>query len=181
MKNISFSEALRLISPQPLALLVSKGERYNIMAVSWWTILSRNPPMVGVSLSQKSHTAAILENTTHFSLCLPQDEIAAAAWRCGTTSGKGTDKFEKFGIELLPEETDGIPGIRGSGVVCSCRITGRHPMGDHMFFAAKIMGILGTDHPRLLFSLEGGRLLGTSSVSKMDVKGGNRHAMIGKG
>ena len=85
---VDISAAQKLSSPNPFALITSKGERgTNIMALSWWTYCCNHPATVAICIGKRSYSGRCIDQTGQFCLCLPGADIAEAAFRCGTCSG----------------------------------------------------------------------------------------------
>ena len=67
------------IYPMPVVIVgtVTDGEP-NFMTAAWITKLHSDPPLVGVSLGRKQHTAKGIQQTGQFSISLPQRRSGCA-------------------------------------------------------------------------------------------------------
>lgn len=161
MKEITVSQAQRMSAPCPFALLGTKSAagKENFMAVSWWTYLSNHPPMLGVCLSNKGYSGAVIKEQGEFSLNLAAPELSSAALSCGRCSGRDCDKIAQFGIETWNAEQISAPLVKHSRVCFECRLHSFHEAGDHCFFMAEIVKIHGDENQKHLFAFDGyGRL-----------------------
>lgn len=161
MKQLTPAEAQRLISPAPFALLTSLRDDgvTNLMAVSWWCPLSNHPPMLGVCLSQKGLSGTLIDKRGEFALNLVGEELKDAAFKCGTCSGRTTDKADEFGIPLEEAAQIGAKIVSGSRAVLECRLESSTPAGDHTFYIARIVAAHGDADTAQLFAFDGyGRL-----------------------
>lgn len=157
MKEITVSQAQRMSAPCPFALLGTKSVsgKENFMAVSWWTYLSNHPPMLGVCLSNKGYSGAIIKEQGEFSLNLVTLELSSAALSCGRCSGRDNDKITQFGIETMSADCIAAPLVKRSRVCFECRLHSFHEAGDHTFFMAQIVKIHGDESQKHLFAFDG--------------------------
>lgn len=157
IQNIIIGQAQKLTAPAPFGLLSTRKPDggTNLMAVSWWTYLSNHPPMLGVCLSRKGLSGALIEETGEFGLSIVGEPLKEAALRCGTCSGRTTDKASAFGIPLTAASTISTPVVEGSRVVFECRLKDQIEPGDHVFYLAEIVAVQGDADVRQLFAWDG--------------------------
>ena len=128
-------------SPNPFALVTSRKEdgSTNIMALSWWTYAANKPvPTIVIFVSSRGFTGELIKKTGEFGLCLPDESIAQAALKCGTCSGRDTDKANEFGIELQEAETIGAKLVAKSQAVLECKVAKTMLVQDHIMFLAEV-------------------------------------------
>jgi flavin reductase (DIM6/NTAB) family NADH-FMN oxidoreductase RutF len=157
MKETSLRVAQKLGEPNPFALVVSADAdgRPNLMAVSWWTYASYNPPSLLVCLGSQSYTRELIAKSGEFTLNLVDKSLREAAFRCGTCSGRTVNKAEALHIALESSTAVAPPTVRDSKVVLECRVTGQADAGDHKVIIAEIVAVrvdAGREH---LFALDG--------------------------
>ena len=108
MRKATINEALENTAPQPVALICSPRPdgSTNLAPVAWWTFLESEPPMIGFSMAKESYTCEILtaSDSGKVALCLPCEAIADEVLKCGSISGRATDKAKDYGIELTGDE-----------------------------------------------------------------------------
>lgn len=137
---VDISAAQKLSSPNPFALITSKGERgTNIMALSWWTYCCNHPATVAICIGKRSYSGRCIDQTGQFCLCLPGADIAEAAFRCGTCSGISCDKAATFGIGLSPAATVEPQYVTESRLVLECQVKETLEVGDHNMFIAEVV------------------------------------------
>ena len=141
MDQITLREAQKLSSPNPFALVSTADEkgRNNLMALSWWTYCSNNPPTVAVCLSKRGYSGSLIRANGEFALCLPNGSLQEAAFRCGTCSGRDTDKAEAFGIALESASRIAPKLVSQSKVALECKVTQTLEAGDHYLFVADVI------------------------------------------
>jgi len=105
MKKTSFplSEVYRLLEPGPVVMLTSaRGERANVMTMSWHTMVDFEPPVVACVISNRDYTFGIVKETRECAINIPTVELAKKVVGCGNTSGREVDKFKRFRLTALP-------------------------------------------------------------------------------
>ncbi len=110
MKKINLPEASVLTSPNPVTLVCTQKEdgTTNVATVSWWTYLSFNPYMVGFAMAKTSYSGEMVRKNKKVVLTIPGSELEEIALRCGSSTGRNTNKVEKFGINLEEVENSDI-------------------------------------------------------------------------
>ena len=166
MKEISIGQAQKISSPNPFALLSSHSAdgKNNLMAVSWWTYVSNSPATLAVCISQKGFTHHNLDDTGDFALCLPGEKLKDAAFRCGTCSGRDTDKAAAFGIGLSDASAIDSKLVSGCAVVFECTVKSSYIVGDHIMYIAEAAAIHGDDSVTPLFAMNGYGCLDTAGL-----------------
>ena len=161
MTDLTIGQAQRLTAPCPFALLSALRDDggTNLMAVSWWSYLSNRPPMLGACLSKKGLSGELIRKSGEFALSVVDESLKEAALRCGTCSGRTTDKASEFGIALADAEKIAPQVVRDSRVVFECRLADTKEVSDHVIYIAEIVAIRGDADRKALFAFDGyGRL-----------------------
>ncbi|MDP4108149.1 MAG: flavin reductase family protein [Bacillota bacterium] len=98
-KSLPLSYVYRLLEPGPVVLLTTIIEKHpNIMTMSWHMMIDFEPPLVGCVVSNRDYTFDILRKTKECVINIPSVDLAKKVVGCGNTSGKNTNKFQKFGL-----------------------------------------------------------------------------------
>ena len=162
MDRITLREAQKLSSPNPFALVSTVDEtgRDNLMALSWWMYCSNNPPTVAVCLSKRGYSGGSILARGEFALCLPNESLQEAAFRCGTCSGRDTDKAQAFGIALESASEIAPKLVSQSKVALECRLTQSLEAGDHYLFVAEVVAAHGDPAAKHLLAENGYARLG---------------------
>ena len=161
MTDINIGQAQRLTAPCPFALLstVKDDGSTNLMAVSWWSYLSNHPPTIGACLSKKGLSGELIRKNGEFGLSIVSASLKEAALRCGTCSGRTTDKADVFGIELADAAVIAPKLVRDSRVQFECRLVDTKEVADHVVYIAEIAAIHADADKKALFAFDGyGRL-----------------------
>ncbi len=136
------------------------------MALSWWTYLSNHPATIGICTSKRGYTGTLIQDSNEFCLCIPNEQLKEAAFRCGTCSGRERSKSEEFGIALKDSVRVKTKHVAKSALVMECRLQNIIDVGDHNFYIAEVLECYAdpTVHP--LFALDGYRRLDTVATEK---------------
>jgi len=157
MERITIGLAEKLTSPCPFALLTVRtpsGET-NVMAVSWWTYTSSNPPMVAVSLSNKGFSGKCIDNSGAFGLNFVGESLRTEAFLAGTCSGQFGGKAMKLNIPLITIEQAHQEMIPGSRLWLCCSLKNQINAGDHTLFLGEVESAWGDSYVDALFAFEG--------------------------
>ena len=157
LQKITLPKASVLTSPNPVSLMCTLREdgKTNLATVSWWTYLSYNPPMIAYAMAKTSYSGERVRADGRVVLTIPGEEIAAAVAGCGSTTGRNTDKAQKFGIQLetLPGCPIRIPAK--SRVAIVCELVNFSEAGDHYLYICNVKEVYGDANLRALFAWDG--------------------------
>lgn len=129
------------------------GEKDNIMAASWVFPLSMDPPLFGVSVSEKRHSCDLIRKGRAFGINIPHPELREATLKCGTQSGKDIDKFKEAG--LTRDEAKNVPLIKECPVSMECEVIEDITTGDHALFVGKVIKTVKRFEAKGLYHLGG--------------------------
>ena len=158
MKSITIAEALQYTSPHPVSLICAEtpSGTTNLAAVSWWTYLESEPPMLGFSMSKESYTCELVSNTGKAVLCIPGETIADITLKCGNVSGRDIDKVKEFNIELVDAPAKYPVHSRLAFI---CALENKVDVGDCVFFICSISDIIYNESERRIFAWGGSQKL----------------------
>jgi len=157
MEMITISDAQKITSPNPFALIAAKKPdgTTNLMALSWWSYLSNNPATIGVCTSNRKYTGELIKANGEFCLCIPDVSIKESAFRCGTCTGRDNDKAEMFGIELEDAETVDVKRVKKSALVLECKLKNAVDVGDHTLYIAEVSACRANRELTPVFAMDG--------------------------
>jgi len=122
MKEFPLAEVYRLLEPGPVVLVTTaRGGRRNVMAMSWYTMMEFEPPLVGCVITGE-RTVANLRATKECVIAIPTVEIARKVVACGNPHPRVADKFERFGLTPLPASKVGAPLVAECYANLECRL-----------------------------------------------------------
>lgn len=157
MQATTLPKAARLSSPNPVTLVCTRKPdgATNLATVSWWSYLSYNPEMVAFAMAKRSYSGERVRETGEVILALPGTELAQAVLGCGTTTGRDTNKAERFHIELTRLEGSAIQVPRCSRLAIICRLSSFHETGDHYLYICAVTRVYGDSEQEPLFAWKG--------------------------
>jgi len=157
MEKINLPRAAKLTSPNPVSLVCTEKPdgTTNLATVSWWTYLSFNPNMIAYAMAKTSYSGEMVRNNKKVILSIPGAEIAQAVMGCGSTTGRDTDKVQRFGIELAGVEGSNIRIPAHSRVAIQCSLKEYHEVGDHYLYICDVEQVYGDEREEALFAWNG--------------------------
>ncbi|MCI9483172.1 MAG: flavin reductase family protein [Clostridiaceae bacterium] len=157
MNKINLPQAARLTSPNPVTVVctMKPDGSTNLATVSWWTYLSFNPNMIAYAMAKTSYSGEMVRDTQKVILTIPGVEIADAVMGCGSTTGRDTDKVEKFDIELAEIEGSSIKIPVHSRVAIQCSLKEFREVGDHYLYICNVEQVYGNEAEEALFAWNG--------------------------
>lgn len=118
---------------------VQHGGRSNAMACAWHSALSFDPPLYGVLVSPKRFSYQLILKAGAFAVNFLPYEKAELIAGVGRNSGRDMDKFAVFSIAVEPRPDALAPILQDAYAAYECRLTARHPCGDHDLFVGEIV------------------------------------------
>lgn len=157
MKKINLPEASVLTSPNPVTLVCTKKEdgTTNVATVSWWTYLSFNPYMVGFAMAKTSYSGEMVRKNKKVILTIPGSELEEVVLRCGSSTGRNTNKVEKFDIKLETIENSDIKIPANSKVAIAMTLKEYIVVGDHYLYICNVDSVYGDKDKKSLFAWDG--------------------------
>jgi len=133
------SKVYGLLEPGPVLLITTahKG-KFNVMVMSWHTMMEFEPPLVGCVVSGRNFSFAALKATRQCGLNIPTADIADKVIGCGNTSGRRVDKFKRFGLTPLPAGTVAAPLIAECWASLECRVVDTRLLNRYNFFVLEV-------------------------------------------
>ena len=138
--NVNRAKAGRLINHGPVVLVTCGGSKEpNIITIAWVMPVSKNPPMLAISVGHRRHSHGLITEHGEFAVCVPPTSLLDQVWQCGRVSGAEVDKFEAAGLRPSPSREIDTPGIEECVANIECRLASRHEAGDHTVFVGEIL------------------------------------------
>jgi flavin reductase (DIM6/NTAB) family NADH-FMN oxidoreductase RutF len=139
-KSLPLAKVYGLLEPGPVLLLSTRrGERNNVMAMSWHMMMEFVPPTVGCIVSGRNHSFTALQASGECVLNIPTDELAAQVVGCGNTSGRRTNKFARFGLTAVPASKVAAPLIDECYANLECRVIDRSMVASYNMFILEVV------------------------------------------
>lgn len=115
-----------LEGPGAFLVVEDKKGRINAMTIGWAQLgVVWGQPVMTVLVRTSRHTHSMLENASHFSVCVPRrGEMQKELAFCGAKSGRDYDKIRACGLSLKHGER-GMKYIDGCSLVYQCELYAR--------------------------------------------------------
>lgn len=157
LQKIEAATAPTMTSPNPMTLICCETPdgATNMATLAFWTYLSFDPGMMAFSLNKGSFTGECVRENGKVVLVVPGEELLPALISCGTSSGRDTNKVEKFGIAMEAVEGTSIqvPAHAKMAIVAHLRET--VDASDHILHICEIDQVLADESEDALFSWNG--------------------------
>lgn len=140
-KSISLSMSHRLLHPRPAVLVISSGPdgRVDGMVAAWTTPVSRDPPLVCVSIAPSRYTHELIEASGEFTINILDRRYVRELHFLGTVSGRSRDKLAESGLSLRKSRKISAPHVAEALAVLECVVENRVTVGDHTLFIARVV------------------------------------------
>ncbi len=126
--------------PCPVSLVVTGNmEKANIVTIAWVTLLTSQPPTLGISVGTRGFSGEAIKENEDFTVNIASADIMTEADFCGIRSGRDMDKFEETGLTKLPSKIVKSPIIKECPLNLECRLTDWRIIGRTNHFVGEIM------------------------------------------
>jgi flavin reductase (DIM6/NTAB) family NADH-FMN oxidoreductase RutF len=132
------------IYPMPVVIVgtVTDGKP-NFMTAAWITKLHSDPPLVGVSLGYKQHTAKGIQQTSQFSISFPSVDQAVLVDYFGLVHGYEEDKAAH--IDIFQGALESAPMVRQCPLTMECRLSQTIELPKDFFFIGEVANVYATE------------------------------------
>ena len=139
-KSFPLSKVYQLLEPGPVVMVSTlRGDKPNIMTMSWHMMIDFNPPLVGCVISDQNYSFSILKETKECVINIPTVELVSNVVGVGNTTGSKVDKFKKF---LLTQESASYvnaPMIRECYANLECKVVDMTMVTKHEIIILEIV------------------------------------------
>lgn len=131
----------KLLHPRPVVLVcsISKEGKPNVMACSWVTPVSEEPPLVALALWRKGYTHGLIEEVKEFTVNVPPSSLLKQVWIAGTKSGRRVDKIALTGLKLAPAKKVKPPVVEDCIGHLECRLTSFTRVGECNLYVGEVV------------------------------------------
>lgn len=130
----------RILFPLPTTLIVTGSmQKANIVTIAWVSLLTSQPPTLGISVGQKGFSGEEIKKNREFTVNIATTDIMVESDFCGITSGKDLDKFDKTGLTKLPSNIVQAPIIKECPLNLECKLIESNIVGQTNHFIGEIV------------------------------------------
>ena len=132
--------AQRMLFPLPTILVVTGNmQEANIVTIAWISLLSGNPPTIGISVGIRGISGDCIIKNNDFSINIVSAEYMVEADFCGITTGDDTDKFKETGLTKMESSIIKSPIIKECPVNMECKLIEHKIVGTTNHFIGEIV------------------------------------------
>jgi flavin reductase (DIM6/NTAB) family NADH-FMN oxidoreductase RutF len=139
MINVSEKEFGKLITSHPVLLLSSRsGRRNNLAPLIWYSPMSSEPPLLGISLKPSSMSFHYVRESGDFVVAVCHETMVREVHFCGVNSGRDLEKLRYMNIStqwgiaatpmILPDSLANL----------ECRVRSITPTGDRQWIVGEV-------------------------------------------
>lgn len=149
MREVPVDQALKLKYPEWVMFVLTRDAdgKPDLMPAGWCMICNSNPLMMAVAVGFGRYTHRTIEETGEFVLAWPGVGQEKLIEQAGSTTGRDTDKFERFGLEEIPTAEVAAPMIDGLAVALECEVVSQLELEDHSIFVGQVVAAHVSDPP----------------------------------
>jgi flavin reductase (DIM6/NTAB) family NADH-FMN oxidoreductase RutF len=147
-----------LNGPRQVVLVSCRHEgRDDIIAVAWHMPTSFRPPLYAISIGLPRFSHGMIRDSGAFCVNFISEGQKEMILKCGNSSGRNTDKFEKFGIGKEECETINCPKIKEAVGFAECKVVESVETGDHTIFIGEVLKSELKGHGRRVYHIDGNK------------------------
>lgn len=132
-------------------ICVKTSTQMNGMTAAWVTQVSRKPPMILLAVGKNHYTSKMIPEARCFSVNILKDTQFDIAKKCGTGSGKNTDRLS--GMDIIYKET-GAPIINDCAAYLDCQLVQAFDIGDCVLFVGEVVAAHDSGAETLAYDIE---------------------------
>ena len=157
MKEIKITQAPVFTSPNPMTFVCSKKSdgKTNMATLAFWTYASTNPGKVVFSLNKGAYTLELLAKNKEVVITIPGISLAGTLIACGTSSGRATDKVEKFGIAMQKLDGTEIEVPKDTRLAIVADVYETVDTDDHILHICNVKNVYADESVEAVFGWNG--------------------------
>lgn len=140
--------------PNPVGLVLA-GDQENpaVITVSWFTQVSRHPPLVAVSISPNTSVTPIIATKRQFVLALLGGNSEHVARTCGHHADVVPDKVKEANLTLAGSTRVSAPAVKEALVNVECHLVQQIIVGEHALYVARAeVAHIGAEGKQLIYA-----------------------------
>jgi flavin reductase (DIM6/NTAB) family NADH-FMN oxidoreductase RutF len=137
-----FRNALGAFATGVTVITTQRGEHPYGMTANAFSSLSLDPPLILVCVKSSAEGSQIIDQNGVFAVnVLGSEQEALSRYFSSKERPRGIDAFKEISHR---RGRSGSPILEGVAAFLDCRVTARHPAGDHIIFIGEVLA-LGID------------------------------------
>jgi len=137
----------KMLITHPVLLLSSRiGRNNTLMPLVWYSSVSTDPPMIGISLKPSNTSYHFIRESGDFLLGVPGGSMVKAIHFCGIHSGRDIDKISHLNLTTTRAKSVSPLLIGNCMANIECRVRNITQMGDRPFITGEVISITAGDY-----------------------------------
>ena len=140
-RRIELSNYYLMLHPRPavLVLTLCPKEKINVMAISWITPISEEPPTLGMAIDKEAYTNTCLEYCPEVTINIPSIDYRDLVLSVGSVSGRDVDKVKVFNIKLSSANKVKVPVWSDALGIIEGRVSKVIDIGEVRFYVVEVL------------------------------------------
>ncbi len=140
--QIDLARTLYATPPTGVILIstLDDNQRNNIAPFAWWIVVSKEPPLIALSIKASTNTYRIIKATGEFTIGVPDPQLLDTVYGSAKLD-REQDEFKKLGLTALPAVKVNSPRIKECQVNIECRYHNEIQCGDHMLVVGEAVAV----------------------------------------
>ena len=157
MKEIKIAQAPVFTSPNPMIFICTQKPtgKMNMATLAFWTYASTNPGKVVFSLNKGAYTLELLAKNKEVVIAVPGVSLAGTLIACGTSSGRDTDKVEKFGVAMQKLGGTDIEVPKDTRLAIVASVCETADADDHVLHICNVKNVYAEESIEAVFGWNG--------------------------
>ena len=113
--------------------------------------VSEKEPLLMISVAKDHLTEQLINQSGKFTLVIAGEDQRRLAMQVGVTKGDAADKFEKFSIPTLSEQSGNAPVPEGAAAWMVCNVESSQDIKGYRLFIGRVADQHDTGNPPLIW------------------------------
>jgi len=119
--SVDLAHATRLINHGPVVLVSSHKEgKLALTPVAWHMPVDKDPPIIAFEISRTHFVHECIMETSDFTVNIPSVSLVESVVKCGSVSGRDSDKFKMCGLSPCVSKKISSVGVDESIAIMEC-------------------------------------------------------------
>lgn len=139
--RLDTKNSYKLISPRLAVAVTTLNSTSvpNACVVSFISPVSKDPPLIMISLAPVRHTCKNIIKSNEFVINILGRRYIDQLLRCAAKYQEGVNKIQQAGLSWYSSRLVSPPRIREASAWLECRVSGSKEMGDHIAIFGEVL------------------------------------------
>lgn len=139
-RDFPVSNVRRFMEPGPIVLVSSEWQgKRNIMTMGWHMVMEFEPSLIGCYIWDENYSHELIKKSKECVINVPTVDLATTVVKIGNCSGRGEDKFKKFGLTPLQGRKVDAPLIKECYANFECKLIDSSMIKKYNLFILEVV------------------------------------------